>query len=118
MLNVASTSLGYQTEIEVDDRTKSLELSNSKLREIIKKFTTSHFNFNNLMNNLGNNANRHGLGFESNAKSSKPKKTNPKTFVRSSRYPLSYCDDDPEYLKTHVKSTCHHCNMLGHVSFD
>ena len=116
--NVASTSFGCQTEIDINDRTKTLELSNSKLRDIIKKFTASHFDFNILMNNLGNNANRHGLGFDSNAKSVKPKKTNSKSFACSSRYPLSYWDDDSEYVKTHAKSTCHHCNKLGHVSFD
>ena len=114
--NVASTSLGCQTDI--DDRTKSLELSNSKLRDIIKKFTASHFDFNILMNNLGNNANRHGLGFDANARSNKPKKTNFTSFARSSNYPLSYWDDDSEYVKTHAKSRCHHCNVLGHVSFD
>ena len=85
--DVASTSHGCQTENDSNDRIKSLELSNSKLKEIIKKFTTSQFNFNNLMNNLGNNANRHGLGFNSNVQPLKPKKTNSKMFVRSSSYP-------------------------------
>ena len=70
------------------------------------------------MNNLGNNANRQGLGFNSNVQPLKSNKAKPKMFVHSSSYLLSYCDDDFEYLKMHAKSTCHHCNKLGHVSFD
>ena len=114
----ASTSHGCEAEIVSNEKLKSLESSNSKLRDIIKKFTTSQTSFNNLMGNLSNNANRHGLGYKPKVQPLKPKKTNTRKFAKFTHLPSSYCDDDAKYVKTHEKSLCHHCNKLGHVSFD
>ena len=48
----------------------------------------------------------------------KPKKTNTRRVAKFSSLPLSYCDDDANYVKVHANSLCHHCNHLGHVSYD
>ena len=118
MKNVASTSQRCEAEIVSNEKLKTLESSNSKLREIIKKFTTSQFSFNTMVENLSNNANRQGLGYVPKVQPSKPKKTNTRRFAKFTKLPSSYCDDDAKYVETHKKSLCHHCNKLGHVSFD
>ena len=59
----ASTSNGCDDNTISNEKLKTLESSNSKLRDIIKKFTTSQTSFNNLMENMSNNANKHGLGY-------------------------------------------------------
>ena len=114
----ASTSNGCDANIVSNEKLKTLESSNSKLRDIIKKFTTSQTSFNNLMGNLSNNANKHGLGYVPKVQPLKPKKTNTRKFAKFTHLPSSYCDDDANYVKTHAKSLCHHCNHLGHGSFD
>ena len=78
----ASTSQRCEAEIVSNEKLKTLESSNSKLREIIKKFTTSQTSFNNLMGNLSNNANRQGLGYKPKVQPSKPKKTNTRRFAK------------------------------------
>ena len=114
----AIASPGCQAENVSNDRIKTLESSNSKLREIIKKFTNSQTSFNDLVGNLSNNANRHGLGYVQKVQPLKPKKTNTRKFARSTPLPSSYCDDDASYVKAHKNSLCFHCNHHGHVSFD
>ena len=85
---------------------------------MIKNFTISQTNFNELMYNLSNNANRHVLGYMQKVQPLKPKKTNTRRVAKFTPLPSSYCDDDVNYLKAHEKSLSHHCNCLGQVSYD
>ena len=114
----ASTSQRCEAETVSNEKLKTLESFNSKLRDIIKKFTTSQTSFNTLMGNMSNNANKHGLGYMPKVQPLKPKKTNTRKFLKFTHFPSSYCNDDVKYVETHKKSLCHHCNKLGHVSFD
>ena len=66
-----------------------LESSNSKLREIIKKFTTSQFSLDTMVGNLSNNANRQGLGYMPKVQPLKPKKTNTRKFAKLTKVHLA-----------------------------
>ena len=117
--NVASTSQRCEAENALNEKLKTLESSNSKLREIIKKFNNSQFSLNTMVDNLSNNANRQGLGYVPKViRHLKPKKTNTNKFTKFTKIPSSYCDDDARYVETHKNYVCRHCNKIGHVSFD
>ena len=116
--NVASTSNQCEKENALNEKLKMLESSNSKLRDIIKKFTTSQFSLDTMVDNLSNNANRQGLGYVPKIQPLKPKKTYKRTFAKLTKVPSSYFDNDAKYVEQHKKSLCHHCNKIGHVSFD
>ena len=74
--NVASTSKQCETENVLNEKLEMLESSNSKLREIIKKYTSSQFSLNTMVDNLSNNAKKHGLGYVPKIQPLRPKKTN------------------------------------------
>ena len=116
--NVASTSNQCENENALNEKLKMFESSNSKLRDIIKKYTTSQFSLDTMVGNLSNNVNRQCLGYVPKIQPLRPKKTNQRSFAKFTKTPSSYCDDDAKYVETHKKSLCHHCNKIGHVSFD
>ena len=82
----ASTSQICEAETVSNEKLKNLESSNSKHREIIKKFITSQTSFNTLMGNMSNNANRQGLGYKPKVKPLKPKNTNTRKFAKFTHF--------------------------------
>ena len=116
--NVASTSKQCESETVLNDKLKMLESSNSKLRDIIKKYTSSQFSLDTMVDNLSNNAKRHGLGYVPKIQPLRPNKTNTRKFAKLAKTPSSYFDNDAKYVEQHKRSLCHHCNKVGHVHFD
>ena len=71
----------------LDDRVRMLELENSKLNEIIKKFTSSQQSLNSMIGRLSNNSNGQGLGFQSSIFQTKPRKAKVNKFVNFLSHP-------------------------------
>ena len=72
-----------------------------------------------MLDSLGSHPNRQGLGFgKKNVKSFKPKETVQKHVRKEPRY-----NDDQFYYDmcfyndVYTKKTCHHCNIVRHLSF-
>ena len=60
---IASVSPRCEANNVLDDRVRILELENSNLNEIIKKFTSNQERLNCLVGKLSKNSNGQGLGF-------------------------------------------------------
>ena len=80
--SITSVSPRCEANNLLDDRVKILQLENLNLNTIIKNFTSSQLGLNLLVGNLGNNSIRHGVGFQSDAFNTKPKRPNSR-IVRS-----------------------------------
>ena len=72
------------------------------------------------LNSLGSQRNRQGLGFKkTNVQNKKPNETFQKRVFREPKYYHDhYAYDMCFYNEVYTKKTCHHCNVVGHLSFD
>ena len=77
-----------------------------------------------MLDNIGTHVNRRGLGFGK--QPTKPKKTKAKrktNFVNDASHPIDidlyeYYDNGSYYNNVYTKSTCHYCNVKGHLSYE
>ena len=97
-----------------------LEKENARLTTLVKSYTNSQANMDHMLDSLGSHQNRQGLGFgKKNVNTYKPKET----FQKHARKETMYKDDQYFYdmcfyNNVYTKKTCHHCNVIGHLSFD
>ena len=110
----------HELDAQVVARMEVLEKENSRLTTLVKSYTNSQLNMDHMLDSLGSHQNRQGLGFgKKNAKHLNPKRWFTKMFARNQ------CMNDDQYYydmcfynSVYTKKTCHHCNVVGHLSFD
>ena len=115
---IASVSPRCEANNVLDDRVRILELENSNLNEIIKKFTSSQESLNCLIGKLSKNSNGQGLGFQSSIFQTNPKKAKVNKFVNFLSNPSTFYNSDVECLNAKTNVYCHYCTQRGHVSHD
>ena len=111
---VPSVSPSYVENV-LNDRVKFLECENLKLNNIITSFTRSQSSLDNMIGGLVANSSKHGLGYQINKQTRKPRKPRPLAkFVNNHN---TFVNND--YFYTSIsKVTCHYCCLKGHVSLD
>ena len=115
---IASVSPRCEANNVLDDRVRMLELENSNLNEIIKKFTSSQQSLTCMIGRLSNNSNGQGLGFQSSIFQTKPKKAKVNKLANFLSHPSTFYDSDIECLNAKTNVVCHYCTLKGHVSHD
>ena len=113
-------SPSHELDAQLVARLDLLEKENARLTTLVKSYTNSQLNMDHMLDSLGQHKNRQGLGFgKTFVNISKPKETIHK---RARKEPI-YQDDQFYYDMcfyngVYTKKTCHHCNVVGHFSFD
>ena len=107
--SLASVSPSCELSL-LNDQLKSMKTENLQLKEIISKFTRSQASLNELIDGIGSNSNRHGLGY------SKPKRS--KRRGRFIPNPTTSYNNGSYKSVNHSKVVCHYCCRRGHISID
>ena len=110
----------HELDAQMSSRIDVLEKENARLTTLVKSFTNSQTNMDQMLNSLGSHKNRQGLGFgKTNVQTRNPKRLFKSVFHKEPKhYHDQFYYDMCFYNEVYTKKTCHHCNVVGHLSFD
>ena len=121
---VVEPTIGVLPSQELDAqmvaRMEVLEKENSRLTTLVKSFTNSQLNMDQMLDSLGSHQSRQGIGFgKKKINNFRPNETVYKNVRKEPSYNVDQFYYDMCFSNyVYTKKTCHHCNVVGHLSFD